>query len=462
MIRLSEQIAPHFHKTFHSKITHQIDIGGRGSTKTSKNALKIAYSMVYEQNCNCIAIRRNKTTLRDSAYAEIKLALTRLGLIENVDYICTVSPLQIKILKNDNSCFFGGLDSYEKLKGMIGNVSRKDNQQLQMKYVWLIEITEFRSVDDITQVVATFSRGIKDYFCVLYEFNPPKNKFHFINRWLEVMEKDNDCVITKTDYRTVPAEWLGTKFIKIAEQLKSNDPERYNHIYLGHVTGIEGNIYNFDLIKTIDDFEYLPNERPVQLDFSTDTGHMTSATTCSAFLWTSLGRLIVLDTYYYSPNNKTVKKTPSEFSNDIAAFVKSICGKYQLNYCKIVIDSAEGGIRNQFFKDYNVRLVPVHKTTNELMIDNVSELIARGCIYVVNNPNNQIFLLEHKNYEYKEGSAEKGKPEANKNEKKVLDYLDNAYYNTHSKSYTSTFADHTCDVLKYIVTNNLQLYELKY
>jgi phage terminase large subunit len=170
----------------------------------------------------------------------------------------------------------------------------------------------------------------------------------------------------------------------------------------------------------------------------------------------------VLDTYYYSPNNKSVKKTPSEFSNDLAYFVKSICNKYQLNYIKIVIDSAEGGIRNQFFKDYNVRLIPANKGTNENMLDNVSELMSRGSIYVVNNPNNQIFLLEHKNYEYKEGTVEKGKPEANKTEKKVLDYMDESYYNTYSKSYASTFADHTPDTLKYIVQNNMQLYELKY
>ena len=216
MTKLSDLIAPHFHKTFNSKATNQVDVGGRGSTKTSKNALKIGLSIVNENNCNVIAIRKHKNTLRDSLFAEIKLALLRLGLVEGSDYEATVSPLRIRIFKNDNCVWFGGMDNYEKLKGMIGNVKRKDKQQPQIKIVWMSEITEFREVDEITQCVATFSRGEKDYFCVLYEYNPPKNKFHFINRWLETMKKDPDCLITHSNYTTVPKKWLGKKFIKIA------------------------------------------------------------------------------------------------------------------------------------------------------------------------------------------------------------------------------------------------------
>lgn len=35
-ISLKSQIAPHFWQTFKSTAAHQIDLGGRGSTKTSK------------------------------------------------------------------------------------------------------------------------------------------------------------------------------------------------------------------------------------------------------------------------------------------------------------------------------------------------------------------------------------------------------------------------------------------
>ena len=73
------QIAPHFWNTFKSKAPHQIDSGGRGSTKTSKNALKIAFTCIAEENCSAIVIRKTQKSLRDSVYKEIKRALTRLG-----------------------------------------------------------------------------------------------------------------------------------------------------------------------------------------------------------------------------------------------------------------------------------------------------------------------------------------------------------------------------------------------
>ena len=77
-IKLKDIIAPHFHKTFKSKITHQIDKGGRGSTKTSKDALKIVYHCLTEGNCSVVVLRRYQNQLRKSVYKEIKRACNRL------------------------------------------------------------------------------------------------------------------------------------------------------------------------------------------------------------------------------------------------------------------------------------------------------------------------------------------------------------------------------------------------
>ena len=71
-IKLSDIIAPHFKETFLSKKTYQIDSGGRNSTKSSKNALKIAYHVISEKNCSAIILRRYQTDLRKSVYKEMK------------------------------------------------------------------------------------------------------------------------------------------------------------------------------------------------------------------------------------------------------------------------------------------------------------------------------------------------------------------------------------------------------
>lgn len=71
-IKLSDIIAPHFKETFLSKKTYQIDSGGRNSTKSSKNALKIAYHVISEKNCSAIILRMYQTDLRKSVYKEMK------------------------------------------------------------------------------------------------------------------------------------------------------------------------------------------------------------------------------------------------------------------------------------------------------------------------------------------------------------------------------------------------------
>ena len=62
-VRIKNIVAPHFWTTFNSKKTHQIDKGGRGSTKTSKNSIKINYHFLSEEKCSAVIIRRYQNTL---------------------------------------------------------------------------------------------------------------------------------------------------------------------------------------------------------------------------------------------------------------------------------------------------------------------------------------------------------------------------------------------------------------
>ena len=344
-VRLKEIIAPHFWNTFNSKVTHQIDKGGRGSTKTSKNGLKIAYHCLDEEKCSAVIIRRYQNTLRNSVYKEEKRALKRFYLEEGTDYTAFKSPAEIH-LNNGNNIYFAGGDDYEKIKGMI-------DENTPIKILWFEELTEFDSPDDIDQIIATFTRGNDDWFIVLYSYNPPKNKFNWVNQWAEKMAQRKDCIVTQSDYRTVPEKWLGKIFIEQAEEMKRNDEKRYKWIYLGEVIGLEGLIYNPELIEYVDE-DYLEknNIKILYIDFAIDSGHQTSATTCGAYGYGSDGYWYLLDTYYYSPHEKPNKKAPSELSKDIFNFELAINKKFKAGTDKETIDSAEGALRNQYFKDY--------------------------------------------------------------------------------------------------------------
>lgn len=452
-MRISESIAPSFWKTFNSKKTRQIDKGGRGSTKTSKNSLKVSLHCLEEDKCSAVIIRKNQNTLRDSVYKEIKRALKRLGLIENVDYTSTLVPLRVR-LNNGNSIYFAGADDYEKLKGMI-------DEDTPIKIVWFEEVTEFKNEEELDQIIATFSRGNDDWFISLYSFNPPKNRYHWVNQWVKKIKDRDDVLITDSDYRTVPKKWLGRMFIDEAERLKKFDNKRYRWIYLGEVIGIEGQIYNPQSIEYVSDgYIEKNNIRILLLDFVVDGGHQTSATTCGCFGLGSDGYWYLLDTYYYSPHEKVKKKAPSELSKDIFEFRISMMKKWKTGENNETIDSAEGALRNQLYTDYGIRFNPVNKGKNkEELIDYSQTFLALGKFRVLLNNNNKIFKKENENYLWKEGSIEKGKPEPDKSEKEFTG--EDPYYNSWSNDYSYYYADHTQDFFQYWVKDNLRKLGIK-
>lgn len=452
-IDLKDVISPSFWNIFNSKKSYIILEGGRGSTKTSVSSLKLVYHCISEKNCSAIILRKYQNTLRNSVFKEIKKANSRLGLIEGTDYIANVSPMKITYF-NGNSIYFAGTDDIEKLKGFI-------DESRPIKILWIEEASEFENDDDFQQAIATFSRGNNDYFISIFSYNPPKNKYSFINQWSEKMKSRKDVIYSHTDYRTVPVKWLGQKFIDEAERLKKYDEKRYRWIYLGEVIGIEGLIYNPDLF-IIEDEDYLEknNIKILYVDFSIDCGHQTSATSCGAYGYGSDGRWYRLDSYYYSPHEKSRKKAPSELAQDLFNFRTYICKKYKTIVDNETIDSAEGALRNQYFAMFGINLSPVNKGKNkEELIEYSQDFIDLGKYVILNTNNNWIHIKEMKNYMWKKDSVEKGKPEPDKDEKELIGEI---YYNIHTNDYSYYYAEHSVDDFQYWIKDNLQKLGLEY
>lgn len=453
-IDLKDIIAPHFYSTFNSKKRHQIYKGGRGSTKTSMISIKIDEFNLEYKECNAIIIKRYQNTIRNSVFKEIKRALKRLGLNEGVDYKATVSPFQIHLFQTGNNIYFAGGDDYEKVKGFI-------DEEAPIKMVWFEELTEFENQDQIDQIIATFSRGNNDWFTVMYSFNPPKNRFNWVNLWVEKMNERDDVLVHHSDYRTVPVKWLGNEFISEAERLKQYDPKRYEWIYLGKVIGIEGLIYNPDLF-IIENANYIEEHklRILYVDFAIDCGHQTSATSCMVFGYATDGRWYLLDMYYYSPHEKSRKKAPSELAQDLFDFRTAICKKYHTVVDTETIDSAEGALRNQYFAMFGINLQPVNKGKDkEELIEYSQDFIDTGKYVILNTSNNWMHIKEMSNYMWKKDSVEKGKPEPDKEEKELTG---ETYYNTYTNDYSYYYADHSCDSFQYYVKANLQKLGLEF
>lgn len=455
LMKISSQIAPAFKYTFNSHKTHQIYAGGRNSTKTSMISLKIVYNCLKENDCSAVILRKHQVDLRKSVYKEIKRACKRMGLIENVHYKAKLAPMEITFLQNGNTIYFAGGDDYEAVKGTI------DENKL-IKIVWFEELTGWNDSEDIDQIIATFTRGNNDWFMALYSYNPPKNKFHWVNKWaIEMQKRSSGVLYSLSDYRTVPKEWIGTIAIEEAERIQKFDNKCFRWIYLGEVIGLEGLIYNPEQVEWVDaDYLSKNNIRILYLDFSVDGGHQTSATTCGCFGYGSDGYWYLLDLYYYSPHEKSKKKAPSELSQDIFNFEIAMLKKYNCGIEKETIDSAEGALRNQLYKDWGKRFNPVNKGKNkEELVDYSIDFLAKGKFKALNNKNNQIFKKEIENYQWKEESIKSGKPIPNKSENEFKN--GETYFNSWANDYSYFYADHTDDMFQYWIKDNLSVLGLK-
>lgn len=228
-VRLSDEIAPAFHQV-HSDIRDEKYNefwlkGGRGSTKSSFAAQQCVLGIIRDSNANAIAIRKTASTLRGSILPTILFGIDKLGKSEKFDHL--KSPTEITYLPTGQQIIMRGLDDPSKLKSIK---IRKG----YFKILWFEEVEEFNGMEEIRSVRQSVLRG-GESFITIFTFNPPKNPHHWIYKELEYENPERR--IHHSSYQDVPRHWLGEEFFKIAERLKKNNFEAYQHEYEGIPVG---------------------------------------------------------------------------------------------------------------------------------------------------------------------------------------------------------------------------------
>ena len=182
-IRLSDLIIPKYYSTFNTSEAHKIFTSGRAGTKSSRGGIKAVNSIVEDDNCSVVVIRKFHNKLKKTVFKEVLRAIDRLGL-DKSDFKITVSPMEVKYLPNGNTIYFTGNDSIDDTKGMI-------DEEKPIKLVIVDELTEFfdkgDGADELANIEATFIRGNDDLFTMEYYFNPPRNPKAPIMEWLNTM-----------------------------------------------------------------------------------------------------------------------------------------------------------------------------------------------------------------------------------------------------------------------------------
>lgn len=431
-IKMSKMINPHFYKVWNTNKPYIILNGGRGSFKSSVISLKLA-TMVKKQTqlnhqVNFILIRENASYLHDSVYKQMEWAFTQLDMYN--EFLYFKSPMRIVHKRTGSTFYFYGGDDPMKLKSnIVGNVMA----------VWYEEAANFKGREVFDQANPTFIRQkppFIDHVTVYYSYNPPKSPYDWVNEWVEEERKDSDCLVDTSTYLDDKWGFTNKEQLKLIERYKRNDYDYYRWLYLGEVVGLGTNIYNMENFQAIDklpDDDYITN-----VYYSVDTGHEVSATTCGAYGLTKKGNLILLDTYYYSPQGKSHKKPPSELSKDLKNFIDKVTEWIGKQPTRMTIDSAEGALDNQFYNDYGIHWHKVNKLKKVDMIDRVQDLLAQGRFYYLKRPENDIFIAEHRKYQWDENTLQSDDPKVIKED------------------------DHTCDMFQYVVRDNERDFGLKW
>lgn len=429
--KVQENINPHFKSVWVSSLPYNVLKGGRNSFKSSVIVLKLVYMMlryiIVGETANIVIIRKVANTIRDSVFNKVWWALSLFGI--DRQFSKTVSPFKIVHKKTGSTFYFYGQDDFQKLKSNdIGNIIA----------VWYEEAAEFASQEDFDQSNVTFMRQKHPrakFVQFFWSYNPPRNPYSWINEWFESIKTNKNYLAHSSTYLDDKLGFVTEQMLEDIERIKENDYDYYRYLYLGEAVGLGNNVYN---MSTFHPIESLPSDdRLIGICFALDGGHQQSATACCSFGITAKGKVILLDTWYYSPAGQVNKKAPSQLSKEIYEYMSSVIDKYKVQALQYTIDSAEGALRNQMFLDFGLRWHPVAKLKKVTMIDSFQSLLAQGRFYYLNIENNKIFIEEHKMYRWDEKTIKSDNPSVIKED------------------------DHTCDTAQYFVLDNAKLLGLR-
>lgn len=223
--------------------------GGRGSVKSSFWSEKLIELLENNSNMCAIVIRKVGNTLKDSVFSQLQWAIDKLdetysGL--KADWKETKSPLDMEKLSTGQRIYFRGADDPGKIKSI------KPPKDMYIGVIVYEEFDQMAGMNEVRKIDQSVIRGGNDYV-VFRVYNTPPSSQHFVNKEKKIPKENR--LVHRSDYRSVPIEWLGKPFVDEAEYIGKINPNVYANEYLGEETGTGGNVFGNIEIRQISDIE---------------------------------------------------------------------------------------------------------------------------------------------------------------------------------------------------------------
>lgn len=231
-LKLPELIGKGYKDFWKFKGRYRVVKGSRASKKSKTTALYYITKMMQYPDANLLVVRKTYRTLHDSCFTELKWAVHRLKV--DAFWKFTESPLEATYLPTGQKIYFRGLDDPLKVTSITVNVG-------YLCWLWIEEAYEIGSESDFDMLDESIRGNVPDYLFkqITLTFNP-WNERHWLKKRFFDKEDPNILAIT-TNYMC--NEWLDEADLKVFEDMKTNNPRRYNVAGLGNWGIVDGLVY---------------------------------------------------------------------------------------------------------------------------------------------------------------------------------------------------------------------------
>lgn len=231
-INISKAVGKGYKDFIMCKKRYRVVKGSRGSKKSATTAQDIILKMTMYPLANTLVIRKTFNSHKDSTWTQLKWAVKNLGL-EN-DWNFSKSPLEATRKSTGQKILFRGLDDPMSITSITV-------EHGYLCWAWFEEAFQVMNEDDFNKVDMSIRGQLPDgyYKQITITFNPWSEKHWLKKRFFDA--KDPNILALTTTYEC--NEWLGPDDKALFEQMKINNPRRYNIEGLGNWGIAEGLVY---------------------------------------------------------------------------------------------------------------------------------------------------------------------------------------------------------------------------
>ena len=260
-MNLPELVGKGYRDFWNFKGRYRVCKGSRASKKSKTTALFFIYSMMKYPGANLLVIRKVYRTLKDSCFTDLKWAINRLQVNDYWDI--KESPLEMVYIPTGQKILFRGLDDPLKVTSITVETGN-------LCWAWLEEAYEINKEQDFNMLDESIRGKIEGplYKQITLTLNPWNERHWIKKRFFDV--KDENIMAKTTNYMC--NEWLDESDKKLFEDMKKNNPRRYQVAGLGGWGIVEGLVYENWEEKEFDVNE-ISKRKGVKSAFGLDFGY---------------------------------------------------------------------------------------------------------------------------------------------------------------------------------------------